>query len=240
MTARDARLVLVEGTDGDGAVIDHDSLAADTRVGVEDPGFREYVVNAVLDTYADAPANGYTVARVALTWTDEVDADAKLVLDALAEQGVDKVAVVSTADAESYAGAANSVEARSVVRDDDAALLARGALLASADIRDEAASAPMRDPVRRTLAKIMTTAALIVAGSVFVAITVHGNDGGVPQQASAPVEHTVPAPPAAPAEPPIHTVVRKVVPMAGRAAAQSLSAPYADTSMPPSTGVVRR
>ena len=321
MTSRDARLLLVEGAQGDGAVIDHDSLDTDTRIGVEHPGFHEYVVKAVLDTYADAPANGYTVTRVALTWTGAVDAHAKLVLDALAEQGVANVAVVSTTDAleaaveytvqvadcdsialcvvepeetmlavigaeqedgtrrlrsrrldeadeatavlslrgvcESFpepiaevavAGSApdaeslveeiNSVMARPVVLGDDAALLlARGALLASSEFRDEAAPAPKYDPVMRTLATILTTAMLIVAGSVFLAITVHGNDHTPPSQASTPVEHTAPPPPA---EPPIHTVVRKVVPLVGRAAERSLSAPYADSVVQPLTGVVRR
>lgn len=321
MTSRDARLLLVEGAQGDGAVIDHDSLDTDTRIGVEHPGFHEYVVNAVLDTYADAPANGYTVTRVALTWTGAVDAHAKLVLDALAEQGVAKVAVVSTADAleaaveytvqvadcdsialcvvepeetmlavvgaeqedgtrrlrsrrldeadeatavlalrgvcesfpepiaevavsgsapdaESLVEEINSVMSRPVVLGDDAALLlARGALLASSEFRDEAAPAPKYDPVMRTLATILTTAVLIVAGSVFLAITVHGNDGSPLPQASTPAEHPAPVPPA---EPPIHTVVRKVVPLAGRAAERSLAAPYADTSGPPLTGVVRR
>lgn len=321
MTSRDARLLLVEGAQGDGAVIDHDSLDTDTRIGVEHPGFHEYVVNAVLDTYADAPANGYTVTRVALTWTDAVDAHAKLVLDALAEQGVAKVAVVSTVDAleaaveytvqvadcdsialcvvepeeamlavvgaeqedgtrrlrsrrldeadeatavlalrgvcesfpepitevavsgsapdaESLVEEINSVMSRPVVLGDDAALLlARGALLASSEFRDEAAPAPKYDPVMRTLATILTTAVLIVAGSVFLAITVHGNDGSPPPQASTPAGHPAPV---APAEPPIHTVVRKVVPLAGRAAERSLAAPYADTSGPPLTGVVRR
>lgn len=222
MTSRDARLLLVEGSHGDGAVIDHDSFDADT------------VVNAVLDTHADAPANGYTVTRVALTWTDEVDAEAKLVLGALEEQGIAAVVVVSETDAETVVGEANSVTARPVVPgDDEALLLARGALLASADIRGEAA-APKHDPLMRTLAMIVTTAVLIVAGSAFLAITVHRNDDSPPSQASASAQHSAPAPP------PVHTVVRKVVPLAGRAAQRSLAAPYADTVVPPSTGVVRR
>ncbi|MGA5543781.1 DUF7159 family protein [Mycobacterium sp. NPDC051198] len=321
MTSRDARLLLVEGTHGDGAVIDHDSLDTDTRIGVEHPGFHEYVVKAVLDTYADAPANGCTVTRVTLTWTDAADAHAKLVLDALAEQGVANVAVVSTTDAleaaaeytvqvadcdsialcvvepeetmlavigdeqedgarrlrsrrldgadeatavlalrgicESFpepiaevaiAGSApdaeslveevNSVMSRPVVLGDDAALLlARGALLASSEFRDEAASAPKYDPVMRTLTMILTTAVLIVAGAVFLALTVHGKDGSPPPRASTPAEHAAPVPPA---EPPVHVVVRKVVPLAGRAAEKSLAAPYADSVVPPLTGVVRR
>lgn len=321
MTSRDAQLLLVEGSDGDGAVIDHDSFGADTHIGIEHPGFRGHVVNAVIDSRAAAPANGHTVTRVALTWTEAVASEAKLVLGDLEELGIAKVVAVSTADAfeaaaeytvqiadcdsiamcvvepdetmlavigaegedgtrrfrsrrldgpdqptallalrgmcESFpepiaevaiAGSApnaeslveetNSVMARPVVLGDDAALLlARGALLASADVRDEAASAPKRDPLMRTLAMIVTTAVLIVAGSVFLAITVNGHDGSHPSQASTPAEHTAPV---SPPEPPIHAVVRKVEPLAGRAAQKTLATPYDDGVAPPLPQVVRR
>lgn len=99
MTSRDARLLLVEGSCGDGAVIDHDSFEVDTRTGVEQPGFSEHVVSAVLGTYAAASANGNTVVRVALTWTAAVSIEAKLVLDSLLEAGITNVAVAPTSDA---------------------------------------------------------------------------------------------------------------------------------------------
>lgn len=316
MTSREARLLLVEGSHGDGAVIDHGSF--DTDSGVEHPGFREHVVTAVRDTYAAAPANGHTVARVALTWTDAVAGEAKLVLDSLDELGIATVAVVSTTDAleaaaeytvqiadcdsvalclvepdetmlavigaegedgtrrlrsrridgpdeatavlalrgvcDSFpepisavavAGSApdaenlveevNSVMSRPVVVGDDAAqLLARGALLDSGAIRDDSASAPKRDPLMRTVHMIVATVVLIVAGSVFLATTVHRGDGGAPPQASTPAEH------AAPAEPPIHVVVRKVVPRAGRAAQETLTVPHTGSVVPPLPQVVRR
>ena len=174
---------------------------------------------------------------------DEADeATAVLALRGVCESFPEPIAEVavsgSAPDAESLVEEINSVMSRPVVLGDDAALLlARGALLASSEFRDEAAPAPKYDPVMRTLATILTTAVLIVAGSVFLAITVHGNDGSPPPQASTPAEHAAPGPTA---EPPIHTVVRKVVPLAGRAAERSLSAPYADSVVPPLTGVVRR
>ncbi|MUL82066.1 MULTISPECIES: hypothetical protein [unclassified Mycolicibacterium] len=316
MTSRDARLLLVEGTRGDGAVIDHDPLDADTRIGIEHPGLHEHVVDAVLDTHATAPANGYTVARVALTSTDAVADEAKHVLDALGEQDITNVVVASSADAleaaaeytvqiadcdsvalcvvepeetmlavigaegedgsrrlrsrrlnepdaatavlalrglcdsfpesvaevaiagsapdaESLVEEVNSVMPRPVVLGDDAALLlARGALLASAGIRG--APEGKRDPLMRTLAMVMATALLIVAGSVFLAVTVKGGHDSAPPQASPPAPH------AAPAEPPIHTVVRKVVPLAGRAAQKTLVAPGADSAVVPLPGVIRR
>lgn len=317
MTSRDARLLLVEGARGDGAVIDHDSFDADTGVGVEQPGFSEHVVSAVLGTYAAAAANGNTVARVALTWTDAVSIEAKLVLDALEELAINNVALVPTADAleaaaeytvqiaerdsialcivepdvtmlaligaeredgarrlrsrqlngpdeattvlalrgacdsfpepigavaiagsapgaESLVEEVNSVMSRPVVLGDDAALLlGRGALLASVDIvppeRDadattgsifvpraarlaaapefdepgaDAVPQPKRDPLVRTLTMIVATAVLLLAGSVFLALTVRGDDGGTPAQASKPAQHAEPLPPATPAPPP--------------------------------------
>ena len=320
MTSHDARLLLVEGTHGDGAVIDHDSLDPDTRVSVEHSDFREHIVNAVIDTRAAAPANGYTVTRIALTWTDAVAGEAKQLLDALEEQGITNVAVASSDDAleaaaeytvhiadcdsialcvvepevamlaaigtegedgtrrlrsrrldgpdaatavlalrglcdsfpesiaevaiagsapaaESLVEEVNSVMARSVVLGDDAALLlARGALLASADVRDESAPAVKPAPLTHTLAMVVATAVLIVAGSVFLAMTMRGGHDSAPPQASTPVEHVAPAPPTAP----VHTVVRKVVPLVGRAAGKSLVAPDADTALPPLPQVVRR
>lgn len=318
VTSRDVRLLLVEGAHGDGAVIDHDSPIAGTRVGVDDPGFREHVVNAVTDTHAAAPANGYTVTRIALTWTDAVANEAKLVLDALEEVGIANVVEVSgtdaleaaaehtahiadcdsialcvvepdetmvavlgaegedgarrlrsrhldgpdeatavlalrgvcdsfpepiaavaiagsAPDAESLVEEVDSVMSRPVVIGDDAALLlARGALLASSGTRDDPPPDANRDHLMRTLAMVLATAVLIVAGSVFLAITVRAGDGGSPQQASPPAEH------AAPAEPPVHVVVRKVVPRAGRAAQESLAVPGAEDAMPPMPQVVRR
>ncbi|OMC28948.1 hypothetical protein A5740_19100 [Mycobacterium sp. GA-1841] len=99
MTSRDARLLLVEGACGDGTVIDHDSFEVDTRIGVEQPGFSEHVVSAVLGTYAAASATRNTVVRVVLTWTDAVSIEAKLVLDSLLEAGITNVAVASASDA---------------------------------------------------------------------------------------------------------------------------------------------
>ncbi|WP_090516288.1 hypothetical protein [Mycolicibacterium neworleansense] len=244
MASRDARLLLVEGTRGDGSVIDRESFGADTRIGVEQPGFRDQVVSAVIDTRAAAPANGYTVARVALTWTDAVSSEARLVLDALEELGLTNVAVVSSADAlEAAAGSATHTaespggESNSALNDDATLLLARGALIASADIRDEAAPAVKPAALTHTLAMAVATAVLIVAGSAFLAMTVRGgHDTATPPQASTPAGHPAPAPPTEP----VHTVVRKVVPMVGRAADKSLLAPHADTSLPPVPGVVRR
>lgn len=330
MTSRDARLLLVEGTHGDGAVIDHGSLDADTRIGAEHPGFRERVVNAVIDARDTAPANGYTVTRVALTWTDAVAGEASLVLDDLDEHGVTNVGVVSMTDAleaaaeytvqiadcdsialcvvepeqtllavvgaegedgkrrvrsrlldgadeatavlalsgvcdsfpervdavaiagsspdvESLVEEVNSVMPRPVVLGDDAALLlARGALVSSADIRHDAVPTPKRDPLMRTLTTVVATAVLILAGSVFLALMVQGRNGTTPPQASTSAEHNTPVSPAQPLLPPpgagqsVHTVACRVLPWAVPTAEKPVIGPCAHTATPPLPQVVRR
>ncbi|BDY29167.1 DUF7159 family protein [Mycolicibacterium mageritense] len=130
MTTHDARILLVEGSRGDGAVIDHDSFDADTRVGVEQPGFSEHVVSAVLGTYAAASANGNTVVRVALTWTDAVAIEADLVIEALDQLGITNVAVISASDAVDAAAhhmAADGSVALCVIEPDTTMLAVLGA-----------------------------------------------------------------------------------------------------------------
>ncbi len=75
-------------------------------------------------------------------------------------ESIAEVAIAGSApEAESLVEEVNSVMARSVVLGDDAALLlARGALLASADRRDETAPAVKRDPLTHTLAMVVATA----------------------------------------------------------------------------------
>ncbi|WP_131807573.1 hypothetical protein [Mycolicibacterium wolinskyi] len=99
MTSVDARLVLVEGSRGDGAMLDHDSFDAYAGVGVGVPGFSEHVVSAILGTYATVAACGHTVRQVVLTWTDVVATEAELVLDALDQRGITDIATVTAPDA---------------------------------------------------------------------------------------------------------------------------------------------
>jgi hypothetical protein len=99
MTSRDARLLLVEGDRGDGAIVDHDSFDAISARGAGRPGFSEDVVSAVLGTYASAAAKGHIVRRVAVCWTDAVEAEAALVLNSLDHLGITNVVVVPATEA---------------------------------------------------------------------------------------------------------------------------------------------
>jgi hypothetical protein len=81
MTSTAVRWVLVEGTTGEGATIHRDGIDFDTL---------DDIVGAVGDDRLHA---------VGVTWTNEAEAEASLVLDALATRGLDNVITVSELEA---------------------------------------------------------------------------------------------------------------------------------------------
>jgi hypothetical protein len=81
MTSTAVRWVLVEGTTGEGATIHRDGIDFDTL---------DDIVGAVGDNRLHA---------VGVTWTNEAEAEASLVLDALAARGLDNVITVSELEA---------------------------------------------------------------------------------------------------------------------------------------------
>jgi hypothetical protein len=97
LTVDSVRLVLVDGSDGD--LIDQDTFDIDRTGGVESATVTEHVVNAVLGTYGVAAANGHTVQRIAVTWTDDAAEDAGLLVEALGEVGMPNVVAVTGCDA---------------------------------------------------------------------------------------------------------------------------------------------
>ncbi|GAS99423.1 uncharacterized protein RMCC_6388 [Mycolicibacterium canariasense] len=97
LTVDSVRLVLVDGSDGD--LIDQDTFDIDRTGGVESATVTEHVVNAVLGTYGVAAANGHTVVRIAVTWTDDAAEDAGLLVEALGEVGMPNVVAVTGCDA---------------------------------------------------------------------------------------------------------------------------------------------
>ncbi|TGD84714.1 hypothetical protein BayCH28_25355 [Mycolicibacterium sp. CH28] len=105
LTVERVQLVLVEGRHGEGRILAHDEFRVDHRGGVESASTTEHVINAVLGTYAVATANGNTVHRIAITWTDAMSMEAGLLLDALDEIELPGVVAVTGYDAvESLAG----------------------------------------------------------------------------------------------------------------------------------------
>lgn len=98
LTVDSVRLVLIEGS-GDGSLIDQDTFDIDRSGGVQSATVTEHVVNAVLGTYGVASANGHTVERIAVTWTDDAAEDADLLIEALGEVGMPNVVAVTGCDA---------------------------------------------------------------------------------------------------------------------------------------------
>jgi hypothetical protein len=81
MTSTDVRWVLVEGTTGEGATIHRDGIDFDTL---------DDIIAAVGDNRLHA---------VGVTWTNEAEAEASLVLDALAARDLDNVITISELEA---------------------------------------------------------------------------------------------------------------------------------------------
>jgi hypothetical protein len=81
MTSTDVRWVLVEGTTGEGATIHRDGIDFDTL---------DDIIAAVGDNRLHAAG---------VTWTNEAEAEASLVLDALAARDLDNVITISELEA---------------------------------------------------------------------------------------------------------------------------------------------
>ena len=97
MTSSSIGWVLLDGTDADAATLDHDhfDILADTAI---DGDIAKHQ-SAVRGAQAIAAASGHRVTSVALTWSEDVDAKAALLLKALPEMGFDTVCPVSLPEA---------------------------------------------------------------------------------------------------------------------------------------------
>ncbi|QUR65914.1 DUF7159 family protein [Mycobacterium spongiae] len=105
MSVKSVRFLLVEGPDGSGATLEHDEFEVSRAGGVSAPSISEHVVSVVLGTQAIAVARGHTLARVGVTWTEDLDTEASLALESLANLGISNIVSVSMIDAaEAFAG----------------------------------------------------------------------------------------------------------------------------------------
>jgi uncharacterized membrane protein YgcG len=87
------RLVLVEGENGDGALVDEErfDVAADPNAATVDAA--EQVIAAILETRQGAAQGGYQLASTGVTWRDPGQAAA--LRDALADRKIENVMLVS-------------------------------------------------------------------------------------------------------------------------------------------------
>ncbi|WP_236980385.1 MULTISPECIES: hypothetical protein [Mycobacterium] len=86
-------MVLVEGENGDGALVDQEvfDVAADPAVANTDAA--EQVISAILGTREGAAEGGYQLAATGVTWRDQEQAEA--LRDALANRKIENVMLVS-------------------------------------------------------------------------------------------------------------------------------------------------
>jgi hypothetical protein len=92
-------LVLVEGQDADGATMDRDAF--EVRSGRRSGALQtsEQAAAAVLRTEAIATARGHRLHSIGVTWSDDADTEASLLLESLTDSGFDNVVPVRLPEA---------------------------------------------------------------------------------------------------------------------------------------------
>ncbi|WP_123027262.1 DUF7159 family protein [Mycolicibacterium stellerae] len=99
MTPTTVGLVLVEGQDADGATMDKDEFAVHERGLVSAVNTSEKAAAAVMRTEAIAAARGHRLHSIGVTWSEDADTEASLLLESLSESGFDNVVAVRLPEA---------------------------------------------------------------------------------------------------------------------------------------------
>jgi hypothetical protein len=99
MTPTTVGLVLVEGQGADGATMDKDEIAVHDRGLVSAVNTSEKAAAAVLRTEAIAAARGHRLHSIGVTWSEDADTEASLLLESLSESGFDNVVAVRLPEA---------------------------------------------------------------------------------------------------------------------------------------------
>ncbi len=92
-------LVLVEGQDADGATVDHDAFEILPGRGSSARQTSDKAAAAVLRTEAIAAARGARLHAIGVTWSDDADTEASLLLKSLSDCGFDNVVPVRLPEA---------------------------------------------------------------------------------------------------------------------------------------------
>ncbi len=95
MTPTSVGLVLVEGQDGDGATMDRNAF--DVQAGALPTS--EQATAAVLRTEALAATRGLRLHSIGVTWSEDADAEASLLIRSLSESGFDNVVAIRLPEA---------------------------------------------------------------------------------------------------------------------------------------------
>jgi hypothetical protein len=99
ISAEAVQFLLTEGSDRCGAALEHDEFDISRAGGVSAPSISEHVVSVVLGTQAIATAQSHTLHKVGVTWTEDVETEASLVLESLSDLGIRNVVPVPMLDA---------------------------------------------------------------------------------------------------------------------------------------------
>lgn len=99
MTPTTVGLVLVEGQDADGATMDKDEFAVHDRGLVSAVNTSEKAAAAVMRTEAIAAARGHRLHSIGVTWSEDADTEASLLLESLSESGFHNVVAVRMPEA---------------------------------------------------------------------------------------------------------------------------------------------
>ena len=92
-------LVLVEGQDADGATMDRDAFEVGSRGRSSARQTSEQAAAAVLRSEAIAATRGHRLHSIGVTWSDDADAEASLLLKSLTDSGFDNVVPVRLPEA---------------------------------------------------------------------------------------------------------------------------------------------
>jgi hypothetical protein len=92
-------LVLVEGQDADGATMDRGAFEVRSRGRATALQTSEQAAAAVLRSEAIAATHGHRLHSIGVTWSDDADAEASLLLKSLSDSGFDNVVPVRLPDA---------------------------------------------------------------------------------------------------------------------------------------------
>jgi hypothetical protein len=99
MTPTTVGLVLVEGQEADGATMDKDEFAVHDRGLVSAVNTSEKAAAAVMRTEAIAAARGHRLHSIGITWSEDADTEASLLLESLSASGFDNVVAVRLPEA---------------------------------------------------------------------------------------------------------------------------------------------
>ena len=92
-------LVLVEGQDADGATMDRDAFEVRPRRQSSAQHTCEQAAAAVMRTEAIAAARGHRLHSIGVTWSDDADTEASLLLRSLSDSGFDNVVPIRLPEA---------------------------------------------------------------------------------------------------------------------------------------------